>query len=252
MKAREPLLPGATMSEHGDVRYLHLGTDWVQGAMRLSDPLALELDYVQRMMAWMLFREPARLTTGRAVQLGLGAGALTKYTRKVLRMKTLAVELNPTVVAACRLWFRLPADDARLQVVLADAGRWVDEDAQRGIAAVLNVDLYDHEAAAPVLDDTAFYRGCRGVLAEAGVMTVNLFGRSASFDRSLERIVETFGEDQVWTLKPTREGNRIVVALRDGPAPEREALSLRAANIEARYRLPARKWLRALRPADRS
>ena len=36
--------------------------------------------------------------------------------------------------------------------------------ARRGSVDVLHVDLYDHEAAAPVLDDEAFYarlpRGC--------------------------------------------------------------------------------------------
>ena len=39
--------------------------------------------------------------------------ALTKFCRKTLGMRTTAVELNPQVVAACRGWFKLPADDAR-------------------------------------------------------------------------------------------------------------------------------------------
>jgi len=32
------------------VRFLHLGTSWVQGAMRLSKPDAIELEYVQMMI----------------------------------------------------------------------------------------------------------------------------------------------------------------------------------------------------------
>ena len=31
-----------------------LGTPWVQGSMNLRQPYALELEYVQRMMGWML------------------------------------------------------------------------------------------------------------------------------------------------------------------------------------------------------
>ena len=51
-------LPGATLSEFDGVRYLHLGdTPWVQGAMRLRKPDVLELDYVQRMCVWLLWRE---------------------------------------------------------------------------------------------------------------------------------------------------------------------------------------------------
>ena len=49
-------LPPATISEIDGVRYLHLGTPWVQGSMRIGKPLAIELEYVQRMMAWLLLR----------------------------------------------------------------------------------------------------------------------------------------------------------------------------------------------------
>jgi spermidine synthase len=84
----------ATMSESDGVRYLHLGTPWVQGAMRVRAPQALELEYVQRMMAWMLLRPSAELTRGHAVQLGLGAASITRYCHGVMRMRTTAVELN--------------------------------------------------------------------------------------------------------------------------------------------------------------
>ncbi|HET9205711.1 MAG TPA: spermidine synthase, partial [Burkholderiaceae bacterium] len=67
----DPALPEATISEQDGVRYLHLDTPWVQGAMLLKQPRTLVLEYVQRMMAWMLWREPERLAHGRAVQLGL-------------------------------------------------------------------------------------------------------------------------------------------------------------------------------------
>ena len=37
-------------SEAAGVRYLHFGSDWVQGAMRIARPYALELDYTKEMM----------------------------------------------------------------------------------------------------------------------------------------------------------------------------------------------------------
>jgi len=248
MSPSRPLLEPATMSEQDGVRYLHLGTPWVQGAMRVRKPLALELEYVQRMMAWMLWRPQDEVDRGHAVQLGLGAGAVTRFTHKAMRMRTTAVELNPTVIRACRLWFQLPEDDTRLRVLEADAGRWVRDPANLQTADVLSVDLYDHEAAAPVLDTDAFYADCHGVLAHGGLMAVNLFGRDASFAGSAARIAAAFGSDQVWSLRPTREGNTIVIAARGVVVPDRETLSARADNIEARFGLPARKWLRMVRP----
>ncbi|MES2958730.1 MAG: spermidine synthase [Pseudomonadota bacterium] len=243
-------LPSATIAEHDGLRTLHLGeTPWVQGAMLVREPRTIVLEYVQRMMSWMLWRDSAELARGHAVQLGLGAGAITRHCHQVLRMdRVTAVELNPAVIAACRHGFRLPADDARLRVLEADAQTWVEDDANLQTAQVLNVDLYDHEAAAPVLDSAAFYAACRGVLGHAGVMSVNLFGRAASFERSAARIAAAFGPDQVWSLRPTREGNTVVVAARGVEIPGREGLSARAANIERRYGLPAGKWLRMVRP----
>jgi len=50
MRFDAPGHPPATITEFEGVRSLHLGTSWVQGAMRLSQPDAIELEYVQMMM----------------------------------------------------------------------------------------------------------------------------------------------------------------------------------------------------------
>lgn len=247
-KPPPPALPEVNFSDHGDIRYLHLGTEWVQGSMRLDMPFDIDLEYVQRMMAWLLFVDPSSVSKRHAMQLGLGAAALTKFCHKRLRMKTTAIELNPQVVAACRLWFKLPPDDARLSVILGDAAEVAAHEHWRGQIDALQVDLYDHEAAAPVLDSEDFYRDCRRLLTENGCMTVNLFGRSSSFERSLEHICAAFGEDAVWAFRPTREGNTVVLALREPQHPTREQLAVRAETIETRWGLPARKWLRVFKP----
>ncbi len=249
MKSAASKLPEVNFSDHGDIRYLHLDTEWVQGSMRIDAPFEIDLEYVQRMMAWLLFVEPKSVARRHAMQLGLGAASLTKFCHKKLRMKTTAIELNPQVVAACRLWFKLPADDSRLSVILGDAKEVVAHEHWRGQVDALQVDLYDHEAAAPVLDSEAFYRDCRTLLTEDGCMTVNLFGRSSSYERSLARIQAAFRPEAVWAFKPTREGNTVVLALREPVRPTRAQLALQADEIEARWGLPARKWLRVFRPA---
>ena len=248
MKPQPIRLPEVNFSDHGDVRYLHLGTEWVQGSMWLDKPFDIHLEYVQRMMAWLLFVAPESVASRHAMQLGLGSAALTKFCRRKLRMKTTAIELNPQVVAACRLWFKLPADDAKLSVVLGDAAEVAAHDHWHGQVDALQVDLYDHEAAAPVLDSQEFYADCRSLLTEDGCMTVNLFGRSSSYEESLEKIVAAFGADAVWAFRPTREGNTIVLALRQAQYPVRGELAQRAETIETRWGLPARKCLRVLKP----
>jgi spermidine synthase len=240
-------LPEVNFSDWGDVRYLHLGTEWIQGSMKLDAPFEIELEYVQRMMAWLLFVEPASVAGRHAMQLGLGAASLTKFCRKQLRMRTTAIELNPQVVAACRGWFKLPADDARLEVVVADAAVEIRRPRWLGTVDALQVDLYDHEAAAPVLDSEAFYADCRALLTEDGLMTVNLFGRSSSYERSLQKITAAFGADAVWAFKATREGNTVVLAQAAASHPKRAELADRAQTIQTRWGLPAPKWLRVFK-----
>ncbi|TAL23861.1 MAG: methyltransferase domain-containing protein [Aquabacterium sp.] len=236
----------ANMSESRGVRYLHLGTPWIQGAMRVSKPDDIELEYVQRMMVWLLLRPLDEWADLHAVQLGLGAAAITKFCRRKLGMHTTAVEINETVIELCREWFRLGPDDERLQVVHADARSWLDADGREGSADALCVDLYDHDAASPVLDDAEFYAACHRLLAPGGVMTVNLFGRNAAFKVSVERMAESFGMANLVSLKPTREGNAIVLACKQVAWPSRELLVARAEAVAERFALPAQKWVKLL------
>ncbi len=216
--------------------------------MRVDDPFEIDLEYVQRMMAWLLFVEPERVPRRHAMQLGLGAGAITKYCVKKLRMRSTVVEINPRVISICRAWFRLPPDSAKLKVELGDAAERIRDPEWQGTVDALAVDLYDHEAAAPVLDSADFYRDCRALLTDDGVLTVNLFGRASSYDSSLEKLADAFGEDALWAFKPTREGNTIVLAQRTPTRPRRAELMERAEAIQARWGLPATKWLRVFKP----
>jgi spermidine synthase len=247
-KTEQEELPEVNFSDYNGVRCLHLGTEWVQGSMILDEPYEIELEYVQRMMAWLLFVEPTSVSRRHAMQLGLGAGTLTKACRKTLRMKTTVIELNPQVLHACRGWFKLPPEDAKLKVVIADAAQEILQPQWLGTVDALQVDLYDHEAAAPVMDDEAFYGHCRALLTDEGCMTVNLFGRASSYERSLNKIAAAFGEDAVWAFKPTREGNTVVLAQRTPSRPGRELLAQRAEAIHTRWNLPAPKWLRVFKP----
>ena len=241
-------LPEVNFSEFDGIRFLHLGTEWVQGSMLVDAPFDIELDYVQRMMAGLLFMEPGAVAKKHAMQLGLGSAALTKFCYKKLRMKTTAVELNPQVIAACQRWFKLPRDDARLSVIKADAAAEIQKPEHQGAVDLLHVDLYDHEAAGPVLDSDEFYAHCHDLLTDDGVMTVNLFGRNSSYRQSLVKIASAFGPQAVWAFTPTREGNTVVLAQREPSRPDRDALLKRAGVIESRWSLPAKKWLRLFKP----
>ena len=134
-------LPEVSVSDDGEVRHLHLGTPWIQGSMRVDQPFEIELEYVQRMMAWLLFADPALVSKGHAMQLGLGAGAITKFCHKKLRVCTTTIELNPQVLAVCRQWFKLPPDGPKLRVVVADAAQEIKNPMWLGTVDALAVEI---------------------------------------------------------------------------------------------------------------
>lgn len=234
-----------TLSEAGGIRYLHFGTEWVQGAMDISEPSSLVLEYTRQMMAWLLFLEPpkAPLAIG---TLGLGAASLTRFCLKRTASRIRVVEWNPQVVAVCHMFFRLPDQGRRLQVFLDDAATWVASPENHGTCSALMVDLYDAHARGPVRDSVEFYGNCRKVLADAGVLTVNLFGEHESFPRNIQNLDQAF-DGRVVLLPEIDAGNRIALAF-TGPVLEVEAATLlaRAEDVESKYGLPARRWARAL------
>lgn len=178
------------VSEQAGVRYLHFGTDWVQGAMRIARPWALELDYTRDMMAALLLR-PGEDWPATALLIGLGAGSVTKFLyRHRPRAKLDVIEINPAVVAVARHAFRVPDDDGRLRVHLGDGVEFVKTARTR--YDLILVDGFDHRARAGALAGEAFYRDCRKRLGRRGLLVANLFGRSRNYDAQFAGLASAF------------------------------------------------------------
>jgi spermidine synthase len=218
------------ISEQAGVRYLHFGSDWIQGAMRLSRPNALELAYTRDFMAALLLRPEAK----RFLLIGLGAGSIAKFIYfNVPESSVTVVEINPRVLHAAREFFSLPEDGDRLDIVIDDGARYVQETAAK--FDIIFVDGFDRHARVGALDTLAFYQACRARLSDQGLLAVNLFGRTRRFDASINRIARTF-DDRIIVLPPSEGGNVIafgVCGREDSltlPDLKKRALSLRAAS----------------------
>jgi spermidine synthase len=242
--SRKPRYAPVTLSEQDGVRYLHFGTEWVQGAMRIRKPDWPELEYAQQMMAWMLFIKSPRAIC----QLGLGAATLTKYCyRQFADAKITAIELNPSVIAICESMFKLPPNDERLNVIEMDALDFVEDPANYEAFDVLQCDLYDATARGPVLDTPEFYQACNACLAPGGMMTVNLFGDHPSFNKNIKAMKFAFG--QVICLPEVHDGNVVALCFKERREIDTKALAARAAQIVAATKLPAKSWVKGIEQA---
>jgi len=239
---KKPKFAPITLSEEGGVVFLHFGNEWIQGAMRVRKPDAIELEYTQHMMAWMLFnKEPEHL-----VQLGLGTAALTKFCyRQFPKANVTAVELNPSVIDVCHSMFRLPPDDDRLSVLEMDAMDFVTDANNHGKFDALQADLYDALVQGPVLDTPEFYEACAACLKPDGIMTVNLFGEHPSYAKNFKALKYAFAE--VICLPPCEEGNVVAVGFNTRPELDYEALYARADEIATATKLPAKAWVNGIK-----
>lgn len=197
------------VSEKAGVRYLHFGSDWIQGAMRIARPWALELAYTREMMACLLLR-PDMGWPRRALLIGLGAGSLAKFIYRYLPdCRMTVVEINPQIEMVARQYFNLPDDPKRLRVVIGDGADYVlgggDE-----FDLILS-DGFDPDARAGVLDTTPFYQACRARLTDAGLLSANLLGRNRGAQGSFERISQAF-DDRAILFPSCASGNAVVFA----------------------------------------
>jgi spermidine synthase len=177
------------ISEEAGIRYLNFSADWVQGAMRVQRPNALELAYTREMMAGLLLREPP--WPREALLIGLGAGSLAKFIYHNLPdTRITVVEIDPQVEIIARLHFKLPDDPKRMRVVIGDGADYMLKDG-KAFDYIL-VDGFDKRGSPGVLDTLPFYQACRARLTTNGLMAVNLLGRSRGFQASKERIAAAF------------------------------------------------------------
>lgn len=195
--------------DDGTTRTLHFSLSLIQSTMSLKDPFALELDYTQAMMSFLLFLPRPR----QMLMLGLGGGSLAKFCyRHVGSAKIAVVEIDPHVIAF-RDQFELPPDDGRLQVIEGDGADHVLKSADwEERSDVIMMDAFDRHGLSGSVSSTQFYQSVHDALAGRGVMVANLAGDKADREDHLAMIAEVF-DDRLLTMA-IPDGNDIVLAFR--------------------------------------
>jgi spermidine synthase len=217
------------ISEEAGVRYLHFGSSWVQGAMRIARPFALELDYTREMMVPLLLN--ADDWPRRVLQIGLGAASVTKFLYRYRpQAKLTVVEIEPRVEAAARQFFKLPDDPVRIDIRYGDGADFMIESKQH--YDLILVDGFNAEARAGRLDTLPFYLDCRARLADEGLLCVNLLSRRKDFRNSVTRLEEAF-DGRAIAFPSCDSGNAIALgAIGASPATGLEELKAAAKRLK--------------------
>lgn len=197
------------ISEEAGVRYLHFGSPWIQGAMRIARPWNLELDYTKEMMAPLLLRDERRFPR-KVLLIGLGAASLTKFIYRNLPLTHLTiVEIEPRVAIAAKQYFKLPEDDRRIHMVIEDGAQYVLGTDKK--FDLILVDGFNERARPGELNTLPFYQACRTLLTEQGIMAVNLIGLTRGVQGGFAQI-ETAFDGRALMFPSCDSGNVIAFA----------------------------------------
>jgi spermidine synthase len=194
------------VSEERGVRYLHFGSEFVQGAMRIARPWALELEYTRELLLPLILRDEPPATV---LQIGLGAASITRFLHRWLpATRSTVVELDERVVTTAREFFKLPPESPNLRLVLGEGHEFVV--GTRSRFDLIVVDAYDEKGRTGSMDTVGFYAAAHARLTSRGLMSVNLLTRRRGVAASEARMREVFGEHVV-VLPPPEAGNTVAI-----------------------------------------
>ena len=188
------------------MRYLHFGSDFVQGAMRLAKPWTLELEYTRELMLPLLLRDDSPATV---LQIGLGSASITRFLHRWFPgVRSTVVELDERVITTAREFFKLPPESPSLRIVVGEGHEFVA--GTRSRFDLIVVDAYDEKGRTGSMDTVEFYAAAHARLTRRGILSTNLLTRRRGVAASEARMRHVFGEN-VKVLEPPEAGNTVAV-----------------------------------------
>ena len=230
-------LPEVGISEHGNIRSLHLGSETLQSSMNVDYPAELVLSYSRAMMAWLLFVENVRHIT----QIGLGGGSFVRWIDAHLpEVAQTAVEINPQVISVARGLFELPFEGEKFEIIEADGAEYIKT--LRGGTDILLVDGFDGVQIIDALVAEPFFADCRTALSDNGIFVTNWWSGDKRYPLFLQRLAQVF-EQRVLCVPAETHGNVAVLAFQNQAPQPLAALQKKAAKLSEQYGLDFKTML---------
>jgi spermidine synthase len=217
--------------DDGDMRSLHFDERLMQSAMWLAAPDELVFGYTRAMMGFLLFN-PAPHDI---LMIGLGGGSLAKYCYRHLPSTRITVLEVDADVIALRDKFMIPADDARFQVIHADAVDYITHTDQN--VDVILLDGFNIDGAVPELNSQSFYAACQRILHPQGILVTNLWSEAADLTILMSRLHMEF-DYRVWRARSVDSHNLLFFSFNSTRnSPAHRSLMKLAIQLDQRFKL---------------
>lgn len=226
-------LPDAHVSEHGNIRSLHLGTPTIQSSMNIDNPSELVLSYSRAMMAWLLFTDEIPKHT---LHIGLGGGSFVRWLDEHFEtMRQTAIEINPQVIHIARTAFELPFEDGEFEIIQADGAEYIK--ILRSHADLILVDGFDGVQIIDELVSAEFFANSHHALTPNGIFATNWWRGDRRYPQFVQKLKAEF-QQCVLEIPAESHGNMAVFAFQAAPKELRfDKLKKRASKLSEQYGL---------------
>ncbi len=218
------------------VRALHFGSQARQSTMLLNDPNQLHSLYARAMMALLLFHDNPK----DVLMIGLGGGTVAKFLlHQFPDCHIKVIEFRQGVLKVARSHFGLPLDP-RLKVRIGCGAEYVQRQCREhsDLHDLIMIDAFDHAGMAPEVSSEIFFDHCRTLLADNGLLAINLWGTDKALFQSVAWNMGRVFDWRILFLPVRRRGNIIGFAFGEAmPKPSFKELQAKAKYLEHRYQL---------------
>ncbi|WP_295764027.1 transferase spermidine synthase [Undibacterium sp.] len=227
--------------DEGNLRYMYFNLKSVQSAMKINAPDELICGYTRGMMAFLM----ANPAPQHILMIGLGGGSLVKFCyRHLPDCRITVLEIDADVIAL-REQFMVPADDARLQIIHADAIEYLANinasiDATLTQFDVILLDGFSIEGLVQELNSTSFYASCYAALSAQGCLVVNMWGKRKLLIPALSALRTQF-EQNVWWCRSLDSYNLLVFCFKNGPTGFTSEMAAKAQQLDQVFPLQLEK-----------
>lgn len=197
LMAKDSLYHRIIVDEINGERHLHFDRSY-QSAVDLNDPLKMIFEYT----SYLHLAAVAQPKPERALFIGLGGGlAPYKFLNDYPSLEQIdAVEIDPAVIEAARIYFTLP-DDPKFQAFAQDGRLFIEEKAQsiaKGLSQpydLIVIDAFSADAIPYHLTTEEFMKAVHSILTSDGVVAMNIIsaldGQKARLIAAMTRTVES-------------------------------------------------------------
>jgi len=200
-----------------------------QSCKDLDAPRRLVFGYTKMMLASLLVLENPR----RILVIGLGGATLPQTLAALFPDVPIdIVEIDPAVVQVAEKYFDF-APSANVRVVVEDARVWGKRAAGGDTRYdLILLDAFNGDYIPEHMMTLEYLEETRALLTDRGVLAANTFATSELYAHESATYARAFGP--FFNVKMSTNSNRIIIAVRTPPLPNRSALDAAARRIAER------------------